>query len=41
VHIYGKTSRKPNRKMGHLTVLTTDINRCEQTLLGKFEGRSE
>lgn len=41
VHIYGKTSRKPNRKMGHLTVLTTDINRYEQMLLDKFEGRSE
>ncbi|MGO3050234.1 5-(carboxyamino)imidazole ribonucleotide synthase [Staphylococcus casei] len=39
VHIYGKNVRKPDRKMGHLTVLTDDINETEQALLNKFEGR--
>lgn len=39
VHIYGKNVRKPDRKMGHLTVLTDDINETEQLLLNKFEGR--
>lgn len=39
VHIYGKNERKFNRKMGHLTVLTNDINETEQKLLKQFEGR--
>lgn len=39
VHIYGKNERKLNRKMGHLTVLTNDINETEQKLLKQFEGR--
>ena len=29
VHVYGKTARKPARKMGHVTVLTEDV---EETL---------
>jgi len=40
VHIYGKEMRKANRKMGHLTVLTEDINQTEQALLKAFEGRA-
>ncbi|NWK84453.1 5-(carboxyamino)imidazole ribonucleotide synthase [Staphylococcus sp. GSSP0090] len=39
VHIYGKNTRKFNRKMGHLTVLTNDINDTEDKLLKQFEGR--
>ncbi|MCD8917911.1 5-(carboxyamino)imidazole ribonucleotide synthase [Staphylococcus gallinarum] len=39
VHIYGKNVRKPDRKMGHLTVLTDDIEQQEVDLLHKFEGR--
>ncbi|MCG7338816.1 5-(carboxyamino)imidazole ribonucleotide synthase [Staphylococcus sp. ACRSN] len=39
VHIYGKNERKPDRKMGHLTVLTDDIKQLEKDLLHKFEGR--
>ncbi|MFV5900442.1 5-(carboxyamino)imidazole ribonucleotide synthase [Staphylococcus gallinarum] len=39
VHIYGKNVRKPDRKMGHLTVLTDDIEQQELDLLHKFEGR--
>ncbi|MEP9851591.1 5-(carboxyamino)imidazole ribonucleotide synthase [Staphylococcus aureus] len=39
VHIYGKSIRKADRKMGHLTVLTNDVNCSEQTLLNTFEGR--
>ena len=39
VHIYGKTSRKPLRKMGHLTQLTDDIQNVEKTLMAYFEGR--
>ncbi|MCD8820974.1 5-(carboxyamino)imidazole ribonucleotide synthase [Staphylococcus gallinarum] len=39
VHIYGKNVRKPDRKMGHLTVLTDDIEQHEVDLLHKFEGR--
>ena len=38
VHIYGKNVRKPDRKMGHLTVLTDDIEQQEVDLLHKFEG---
>lgn len=39
VHIYGKNTRKADRKMGHLTVLTDDVTRSEETLLNTFEGR--
>ncbi|MGY3481282.1 MULTISPECIES: 5-(carboxyamino)imidazole ribonucleotide synthase [Staphylococcus] len=39
VHIYGKISRKPDRKMGHLTMLTNHVEQTEQTLLNHFEGR--
>lgn len=39
VHIYGKSSRKPDRKMGHLTMLTNNVEQTEQTLLNYFEGR--
>lgn len=39
VHIYGKTSRKPLRKMGHLTQLTDDIETVESNLINYFEGR--
>ncbi|MFK4180751.1 5-(carboxyamino)imidazole ribonucleotide synthase [Staphylococcus cohnii] len=39
VHIYGKISRKPDRKMGHLTILTNHVEQTEQTLLNHFEGR--
>lgn len=34
-----QNERKFNRKMGHLTVLTNDINETEQKLLKQFEGR--
>ena len=27
VHIYGKSETKPNRKMGHATILDTDLSR--------------
>lgn len=40
VHIYGKADRKPNRKMGHLTVLTNNIEETESMLIKQFEGRS-
>src|SRR5699024_5471850 len=39
VHIYGKSIRKADRKMGHLTVITNDVNCSEQTLLNTFEVR--
>ena len=39
VHIYGKSQRKPNRKMGHMTILTDDINETEQLMYDKFKGR--
>lgn len=38
VHIYGKASRKPARKMGHMTVLTDDIDKTEQDMLATFRG---
>lgn len=41
VHLYGKVSRKPERKMGHLTILTDAISKTEQQLIVKFEGRDE
>ena len=39
IHIYGKSERKPDRKMGHMTVLTDDINGTEANMLKEFEGR--
>lgn len=39
VHIYGKSERKPNRKMGHMTILTNDIDETEKDMLKRFEGR--
>ena len=39
VHIYGKAERKPDRKMGHMTILTDDVNATEATMLKQFEGR--
>ncbi len=41
VHIYGKTVRKPERKMGHMTVLTDNIEKTEKAMLKQFEGRDE
>ncbi|MBA8759363.1 5-(carboxyamino)imidazole ribonucleotide synthase [Staphylococcus schleiferi subsp. coagulans] len=41
VHIYGKTVRKPERKMGHMTVLTGNIEKTEKAMLKQFEGRDE
>jgi len=38
VHIYGKASRKPARKMGHMTVLTDDVDKTEQEMLTTFKG---
>ena len=40
VHIYGKAERKPDRKMGHMTILTDDVNATEATMLKQFEGES-
>lgn len=40
VHLYGKVSRKPERKMGHLTILTDDVSKTEQQLIVKFEGET-
>lgn len=39
VHIYGKPERKPDRKMGHMTILTNDVNDTEKHMLEQFEGR--
>ncbi|EHJ08482.1 5-(carboxyamino)imidazole ribonucleotide synthase [Staphylococcus simiae] len=39
VHIYGKSERKANRKMGHMTILTDDVNETEQLMYDKFKGR--
>ncbi|MBX5319686.1 5-(carboxyamino)imidazole ribonucleotide synthase [Staphylococcus caprae] len=41
VHIYGKSQRKSDRKMGHMTLLTDDVNQTEQYMLMKFEGRDK
>lgn len=37
VHIYGKTTRKSQRKMGHMTLLTDNVNDTEQLMLKTFE----
>ena len=39
VHIYGKPERKPNRKMGHMTILTNNVDETEKDMLKQFEGR--
>ncbi|MCJ1656651.1 5-(carboxyamino)imidazole ribonucleotide synthase [Staphylococcus sp. NRL 21/187] len=39
IHIYGKSERKPDRKMGHMTILTDDIDDTEAKMLKEFEGR--
>ncbi|MBO1198932.1 5-(carboxyamino)imidazole ribonucleotide synthase [Staphylococcus simiae] len=39
VHIYGKSERKANRKMGHMTILTDNVNETEQLMYDKFKGR--
>ena len=41
VHIYGKTTRKPDRKMGHMTILTNDVDQTEREMLQRFEGRNQ
>ncbi|AVQ32698.1 5-(carboxyamino)imidazole ribonucleotide synthase [Staphylococcus muscae] len=41
VHIYGKETRKPARKMGHMTILTDDTTETEQAMLTLFEGRND
>ena len=33
--------KKPDRKMGHMTLLTDDVNQTEQYMLMKFEGRDK
>ena len=38
-HIYGKTERKPDRKMGHMTILTNNVNETENEMLKQFKGR--
>ena len=38
VHIYGKPERKPNRKMGHMTILTNNVDETEKDMLKQFEG---
>ncbi|RIL77911.1 ATP-grasp domain-containing protein, partial [Staphylococcus equorum] len=39
VHIYGKTSRKPLRKMGHLTQLREEKKIEERTLMTRNDGK--
>lgn len=36
VHLYGKTVRKPERKMGHVTILTEDIDEALDSLETTF-----
>src|SRR5699024_3898340 len=37
VHLYGKTARKPERKMGHVTMLTDDVEAALNQLKTDFE----
>lgn len=37
VHLYGKTARKPERKMGHVTMLTGDVENALNRLKTDFE----
>ncbi|UXR86121.1 5-(carboxyamino)imidazole ribonucleotide synthase [Staphylococcus felis] len=39
IHIYGKHERKASRKMGHMTILTHNVEQTEQLMLEMFEGR--
>lgn len=41
VHLYGKSDRKPARKMGHVTILTDDIEAELQKLKTNFEKETE
>ncbi|MDT3994376.1 5-(carboxyamino)imidazole ribonucleotide synthase [Mammaliicoccus sp. H-M34] len=41
VHIYGKKINKVNRKMGHITKLSLDLNKDELTFNQTFEGRNK
>lgn len=41
VHLYGKSDRKPARKMGHVTVLTDDIEAELEKLKTTFEKETE
>lgn len=40
VHLYGKTERKPERKMGHVTILSDDIEETLETIHTDFEKES-
>ena len=40
VHLYGKKVNKTNRKMGHITKLTEDLNKDEAMFNNLFEGRN-
>ncbi|WP_422636111.1 hypothetical protein, partial [Staphylococcus pasteuri] len=33
--------RKPDRKMGHMTILTNDVDQTEREMLQRFEGRNQ
>lgn len=41
VHLYGKSDRKPARKMGHVTILTDDIDMELIKLKKNFEKESQ
>ena len=41
VHLYGKSDRKPARKMGHVTILTDDIEAELEKLKTNFEKETE
>ena len=41
VHVYGKTENKPERKMGHVTVLTQDISRSLHELRPFFKSATD
>lgn len=41
VHIYGKKINKINRKMGHITKLSLDLDKDELTFNQTFEGRNK
>lgn len=41
VHLYGKSDRKPARKMGHVTILTDDIEAELEKLKTTFEKETE
>ena len=35
----GNLNVKPNRKMGHMTILTNNVDETEKAMLKQFEGR--